>query len=499
MTRSRNPNESKNIKENQSPSALQKFLFRCAGANEYILAMDECKTDRDKFASIGSLVLFISLIASLSSGYAFFIIFNDLVLSSTFGLLWGFWGIRSLDRQFLINIKKRHKKHWTGQVGELAKQTVGLLPRMGLAVVVALVVSKPLEVKIFEDKIKAELATIRQRDEDSLKKKRLNESPELANLNNQKEESQKELFTLSEQRKIAYKDFVDEAEGRSGTGRIGKGIVASEKQEEVQRLDQKISQLETTIRNINNNLEETRNRVVVETKSLRNKLDSFDGFIAQLKTLEELSKKDDVIRSINIFIMLIFILLEISPILLKTFSQFSPYDAILEKLEKESINSNLIDIEVSKQLKNDSELVRKETELLKHERMIKIESKTNETEKHVVHEKTLRDQARKVIQDQFTQILHEAINDPNGKLTEARSRVIEQIAEQIERELLKYTEQIAVTGKDMYDLLKKIRDEEIEHALRSKVHQAKIQSNVEEISQEVKSFDKRFSSNGFRE
>ena len=63
--------------------------------------------------------------------------------------------------------------------------------------------------------------------------------------------------------------------------------------------------------------------------------DKFNGFAARLQALDELGKNSAIIALAASFIMGLFIVLEISPVLIKLISSVGPYDYLLEKTENE--------------------------------------------------------------------------------------------------------------------------------------------------------------------
>src|SRR5690606_2285052 len=121
---------------------IQRFFILCSGADSAILKT--CSPgERTKYAGIGATVFFTAVMAFIASSYALYTVFDNIWTSIFFGLIWGLL-IFNLDRFIVSTIKKRdHFK------SELLQAT----PRILLAVIIALVISKPLELKIFEKEI----------------------------------------------------------------------------------------------------------------------------------------------------------------------------------------------------------------------------------------------------------------------------------------------------------------------------------------------------------
>jgi len=130
------------------------FLIFCSGANKPIL--EKYPIEIDKYVSIGGTVFFTSLFAMFSAGYALYTVFhaNDYAFAPAmlFGIIWGL-SIFNLDR-YIVSSMYKQGKFWSDL--KLA------LPRLILAVLLALVISKPLELRIFETEIESELISMEQ-------------------------------------------------------------------------------------------------------------------------------------------------------------------------------------------------------------------------------------------------------------------------------------------------------------------------------------------------
>lgn len=146
-------NNSNSISENQflqtkvsqKASWLNEFLWTCSGANKAVLR--QCPSDYAKYAGIGGTILFTALMAAFSGAYALNFVFKNVYLAMVFGLFWGAL-IFNLDR-FIVNTMYSDGKH-TISWGEIKSG----LPRIIMAIFLGIVISTPLELKIFEDKIK---------------------------------------------------------------------------------------------------------------------------------------------------------------------------------------------------------------------------------------------------------------------------------------------------------------------------------------------------------
>lgn len=123
---------------------VNEFLWSCAGVNKVILR--QCPTDYAKYAGIGGTIFFTSLMASLSGGYALNFVFDNLYISVILGIIWGLL-IFNLDR-FIVNTM-----YSDGKPSISWLELCSGLPRIIMAIFLGIVISTPLELKIFEDSI----------------------------------------------------------------------------------------------------------------------------------------------------------------------------------------------------------------------------------------------------------------------------------------------------------------------------------------------------------
>jgi len=149
--------QSKTKRETKKMSLIQGFFISCSGVDKEI--MKEYFTEWNKYVSIGATIFFTGILASLSGGYAFYIIFRNTnidvvdtkaLLGAIFlGLLWGII-IFTLDRFIVSTYKKLDNKSTWKRLGNELFQT---LPRVILAIIIAIVISKPITIKIFENQL----------------------------------------------------------------------------------------------------------------------------------------------------------------------------------------------------------------------------------------------------------------------------------------------------------------------------------------------------------
>lgn len=124
------------------------FFITCSGADKDILK--DCPTERTKFIGIGATIFLTAVLAGISGGYAIYFTFNNFLVSFFFGLLWGFI-IFNLDRYIVSSIKK---------TGNFLNELWTAFPRFLIAIVLAITISKPLEIKLFDGSISKKMGEI---------------------------------------------------------------------------------------------------------------------------------------------------------------------------------------------------------------------------------------------------------------------------------------------------------------------------------------------------
>lgn len=132
-------------------SKSQRLLWKISGAEISIL--EECVTDHNKYSAIGMTILMTTVIAFFSGGSAAWFFSKDgvdgngsWIATILFGLLWAML-IFSIDRSLVITLKK--DPTMTKQ-----KFLAPFLSRAVLAILIAFMVSIPLELIIFKDFIR---------------------------------------------------------------------------------------------------------------------------------------------------------------------------------------------------------------------------------------------------------------------------------------------------------------------------------------------------------
>jgi hypothetical protein len=300
---------------------LKQFFILCSGADKDLL--EGCSEgEQTKYVGIGATVFFTAVMAFLASSYALFTVFDSIYPAIAFGIVWSLL-IFNLDRFIVSTIRKRD---------QFGSEFLQATPRIILAVIIAIVISKPLEIKIFEKEIntvllkeKNALALNNKKEVANYFKSDLDKNKaEITGLKSEITKKEKEVNTL-------YETYITEAEGTAGTKKLGKGPVFKEKiakhdlaKKELDTLQKtnlaKIAEMEKNSKTLQTDLD----KKVTETQPI---IDGFDGLMARINALDKLPWLP------SFFIMLLFLAIETSPIIAKLLSPKGEYDYKLEDLE----------------------------------------------------------------------------------------------------------------------------------------------------------------------
>ncbi|MEL6592557.1 MAG: DUF4407 domain-containing protein, partial [Bacteroidota bacterium] len=129
----------------QKMGPVKRFFFACAGA--YVKILDACPSEHTKYVGIGATIFLTACLAVISGTFAINTLVDNFAVSGLFGILWGAL-IFNLDRYIVSSIRKE---------GRVWHEFGLALPRMILAVLISLVITKPIEVELFRNQIDSEL------------------------------------------------------------------------------------------------------------------------------------------------------------------------------------------------------------------------------------------------------------------------------------------------------------------------------------------------------
>jgi hypothetical protein len=362
------------------------FFITCSGADIDILK--DCPTERTKFIGIGATIFLTAVLAGISGGYAIYFTFNNFLVSFFFGLLWGFI-IFNLDRYIVSSIKK---------TGNFVNELWTAFPRFLIAIVLAITISKPLEIKLFDGSISKKMGEIedsynkaceedfnkQRKDLDQTKStlqtdleaKRNNiylNDPIYKDIEKQKTEKVNTNVDLNKKvisnSSIIYENsWLDDVVVNKETGEIKKfrryNQLANAKIKENKKLNGdivsnnfKIGVLEDSLKSrksdLANQVKATEQQYGEQIAGVQNQIDDLNyrrpeilakckadaaldkDILSRLRALSQLKEFGNSVWYASLLITLLFMLLETAPITVKLLAKRGPYDEILDRVEYE--------------------------------------------------------------------------------------------------------------------------------------------------------------------
>src|SRR5580698_5661818 len=215
---------------------VTRFFWFCSGA--HIDTLKKYPIEHNKYVGIGATIFFTALFASLSGGYAMYFVFNGtpfaVVFAVLFGLIWG-TAIFSLDRFIVSSIDKQ---------GTTNQQIIQASPRILLAIMIGIVISRPLELKIFDKEIRQKLKSAYLKGQhskiDTLQKTYMQKyAMELGKNNDLKKEKDSLERDINRSRyELNQEVFGDKTNQTSGI--VGYGTYAKQKQDVLQEKEDRL-------------------------------------------------------------------------------------------------------------------------------------------------------------------------------------------------------------------------------------------------------------------
>lgn len=315
------------------------FFIWCAGSDTSIL--QRCpRSERIKHMGFGTLVLIPAILALVSMTYALSTVDQlqeHFWIAVIGGIVWALI-IFSFDR-YIVSTHRRKLEN----TDELKSPAFYL--RFFFALILGVVISHPIVLLYFDGSI---TDTIKQNKVEHQKTIQTEFDTRIQRIENHIASIDSNYSAKENSRDVQADLVAREIDGevlKNAKGKIvttgiyGKGPSAENKIKHLQQLENELRILRT-----NDSL--TKSELTTEIASLKDDADStinaynvsFDYLRREL-ALEQMKKEHAIVTATQLFLMLLFILVDILPVTFKTFSPFGMYDKIL--LEDSKIVRNL--------------------------------------------------------------------------------------------------------------------------------------------------------------
>jgi len=372
-------NAQNHYSEQKSTNILEKILLWAANVDMKVI--NECPAfDRKKYTLIGFILLLLWALSFFSTYFAVseVKIFNENRLAKIiFAFLVSFI-IFSIDR-FIVSsfIEERlnHKSRFLKTLYTIFN--IKFFIRLIFSLVIGIVISTPIELKIFEDKI---LNTIKNKINQEKSRIKTSKYEDYKNkISNEKKNLEKEIQDLIQQKINLSKELKREYV-RVYDEKLQKYVYKPTKryfilENVIKNIDNQIQRKNKEIDStINSNLKEINTQKINDIQTINSQQ---IAFFEKLSTYKEITQKEPE-RTISLVVLLFFIMLDVTPLLLKSFS-YSTYDdkiaTIFElntlahdlKIEQQKYSNQLIVNNQNKEisiinLNNELEIKQKELE-----------------------------------------------------------------------------------------------------------------------------------------
>jgi hypothetical protein len=315
--------------QNNAPNAVTRFLWWCAGVVPDTLRA--YPAEKAKYEGIGGAVLATGVLAFFSGFYALYSTLASgpyaAIVSVVFGIIWALM-IFNLDRFIVSSLRKPADPaaRWPQRLHET---WLPALPRLGLAILMGITISKPLELRLFQSAI-ANQAAIDRDLEVAAKRASVIQSTPLASLDKDAETLSEAAARSDARAQFLEDEFRQEADGTGGSRRYGYSEVARLKEsaavqarQKARELQQRLQQVQTDRAKVNADIDR---RVEDFRESQR------DDFLTKMRALAELSASSSAVWWISSFIVFLLVGVEITPVLVKLLSPIGSYDVKLDAM-----------------------------------------------------------------------------------------------------------------------------------------------------------------------
>jgi hypothetical protein len=337
--------------------AIMRLFWKAAGADKYILERSTYG-DQIKYLCLGGIILATGLMAGLAGGYAFYTIFEPrgnainsfqtakdiqgvydaihmptMIKAIIFGIIWGLV-IFNIDRFIVTSTGKGD-----GTEDITGKELKGALPRIIMGAIIALTISKPVEIRMFKTEIDVKLHEKQIEQEQIYKagvdsvfnseihKKETTIDKRLARI------SQLEVISDGLKGNIAYE--TGHGDCKSKCLEYKSQLAANEAQITSLKADPEYIRVKQAL----DTLEIRRKEKLADAGKVAAGL---DGLLERIKIGHEISG-----WVISLFITLLFMAIELTPIFFKLMLIKSPYDYMEENIKELIKAENGIEIKAN--------------------------------------------------------------------------------------------------------------------------------------------------------
>ncbi len=326
--------------ESPKPGKIMQMLWKAAGSDAYILKRSTYN-DQVKYACLGGIVAATGFMAALAGGYAIYTIFepkgsalDDAVhyptafMSLVFGIIWGLI-IFNIDRFIVAATGKGD-----GTEAITWQEFTGSIPRIIMGLVIAITISKPMEIRMFKSEIDAELHQAQ------LEKRKQYEEATKVNYDDRFAIINKDLKKIEDKRvdligriKNAEQEYTNQLNGKVPGTRPGDGPLSGALKKQVDKLELELDDFDSVNKAEMDRLLSSKlklqNELEVELDKNEEVAGGLDGLLERIHLAHKVAG-----FWITFFITLLFVVIELTPIFFKMMLIKSPYDYMSDNVNE---------------------------------------------------------------------------------------------------------------------------------------------------------------------
>lgn len=332
-------------------SALMRFFWKAAGGDKFLLQR-ATYSDQIKYMCLGGIVVATGAMAGIAGGYAFYTIFEPrssaidysvssvtVILSLVFGALWGLM-IFNIDR-FIVTSTGKGDGTEAITWGEFK----GAIPRIIMGAIIALTISKPVEIRMFKTEIDIKLRE-KQIEQQTQYQKKVDatyaEREKL--LDKDFGKIVEERNSLNDRIRNAEKEYIDQLNGRVPGSIPGDGKLAGALKSKLDDLSNQLNRFDqlngAAMAHLNKRKDDLRISKDIERNSNEKIANGLDGLLERIKISEEVAG-----GWITLFITLLFMAIELTPVFFKLMLTKTTYDYLAENRDELMLAENGIEVQ----------------------------------------------------------------------------------------------------------------------------------------------------------
>jgi hypothetical protein len=331
-----------NYYESPKASRLMHFFWKAAGGDQYLLERSTY-SDQVKYFCLGGIVIATGVLAGLAGGYALYTIFEPrteeinqpvdpgaLGIAIVFGIIWGLI-IFNIDRFIVTSTGKGD-----GTEAITKQELKSAIPRIIMGLVIALTISKPIEIRMFQKEIDAELQTEKEeyiKDNTILVQAKYDKNF-LNDLNQKKQEVralESNLRTDIKNKEAQMNE--EEKKCPPGSNSLCRGPQWYKLEKEKDQLQAQLpfvqQDMSSQLSEIDKNIESILSKRNKELKNIEVKANNMGGLARKIELAHRVAG-----FWISLFITLLFVVIELTPIFFKMMLIKGPYDYLDENVKE---------------------------------------------------------------------------------------------------------------------------------------------------------------------